>query len=83
MTSWATETLNPDLRAGRHLFRESDVKTGMFIISHVKKSSAPHLVTLNKNREFIRLRLEEAFDMAVDVMASSDSYHHGSPSQSW
>ena len=83
MTSWATETLNPDLRAGRHLFRESDVKAGMFIISHVKNSSAPHLVTPNKNGEFVRLRLEEAVGMAVDVMASSDSYHHGSPSQSW
>ena len=83
MTSWATETLNPDLRAGRHLFRESDVKAGMFIISHIKNSSAPHLVTPNKNGEFIRLRLEEAVDMAVDVMASYDSYHHGSPFQSW
>ena len=83
MTSWATETLNPDLRAGRHLFRESDVKTGMFIISHVKNSSTPHLVTPNKKGVFIRLRLEEAVDMAVDVMASYDSYHHGSPLQSW
>ena len=32
-----------------YLFRESDVKTGFFIISHVKNSSVSHLVTPNRN----------------------------------
>ena len=28
--------------AGAYLFRESDVKSGMFVISYVKNSSVPH-----------------------------------------
>ena len=36
-----------------YLFRESDVKTGFFIISHVKNSSVSHLVTPNRNGKFV------------------------------
>ena len=40
-------------REGAYLFRESDVKTGLFIISHVKISSVSHLVTPNRNESLI------------------------------
>ena len=40
-------------REGAYLFRESDVKTGLFIISHVKNSSVSHLVTPNRNESLI------------------------------
>ena len=36
------------------LFRESDVKAGLFIISYVKNSSVSHLVTPDRNGKFIR-----------------------------
>ena len=45
-------------------FRESDVKTGLYIISHVKNSSVSHLVTQKKNGKFVRQTLQEAVDIA-------------------
>ena len=44
-------------REGAYLFRESDVKAGLFIITYVKNSSVSHLVTPNKNGKFIRQRM--------------------------
>ena len=67
-------------REGAYLFRESDVKSGLFIISYVKNSSVSHLVTPNRHGKFIRQTLEEAVEIAADVIASdSDSYHHPVP----
>ena len=51
-------------REGAYLFRESDVKAGIFVISYVKNSSVSHLVTPNKNGKFIRQTLEEAVEIA-------------------
>ena len=50
-------------REGAYLFRESDVKAGIFVISYVKNSSVSHLVTPNKKGEFIRQTLEEAVEI--------------------
>ena len=66
-------------REGAYLFRESDVKSGLFIISYVKNSSVSHLVTPNRDGKFIRQTLEEAVDIAADVIACSDSYRHPVP----
>ena len=66
-------------REGAYLFRESDVKRGLFIISHVKNSSVSHLVTPNRNGKFVRQTLEEAVDIAADVLACSDMYRHPVP----
>ena len=63
-------------RVTTYLFRESDVKAGPFIISYVKNSSVSHLVTPNKNGKFIRQTLEEAVDIAADIIACSDSFHY-------
>ena len=62
-----------------YLFRDSDVKTGFFIISHVKNSSVSHLVTPNRNGKFVRQTLEEAVYIAADVLACSDMYRHPVP----
>ena len=67
-------------REGAYLFRESDVKSGLFIISYVKNSSVSHLVTPNRHGKFIRQTLEEAVEIAADVIACSDSYRHPVPS---
>ena len=66
-------------REGAYLFRESDVKAGLFIITYVKNSSVSHLVTPNKNGKFIRQKLEDAVEIAADVIACSDSYRHPVP----
>ena len=66
-------------REGAYLFRESDVKPGLLMISHVKNSSVSHLVTPNRNGKFVRQTLEEAVDIAADVLACSDMYCHPVP----
>ena len=66
-------------REGSYLFRESDVKKGMFIISYVRNSSVAHILTPTKNGKYIRQSLEEAVDIAADVIASSDSYQNPVP----
>ena len=66
-------------REGAYLFRESDVKSGLFIISYVKNTSVSHLVTPNRRGKFIRQTLEEAVEIAADVIACSDSYRHPVP----
>ena len=66
-------------REGAYLFRESDVKSGLFIISYVKNRSVSHLVTPNRDGKFIRQTVEEAIDIAADVIACSDSFRHPVP----
>ena len=66
-------------RVTTYLFRESDVKAGPFIIPYVKNSSVSHLVTPNKNGKFIGQTLEEAVDIATDIIACSDSFHYPVP----
>ena len=60
-------------------FRESNVKPGMFILSYVKRSSVAHVLVPNKNRKFIRQPLEEAVEIAADVIAASECYIHPVP----
>ena len=57
---------------GGYLFRESNVKPGMFILSYVRKSSVAHVLVPNKNRKFISQPLEEAVEIAADVIAASE-----------
>ena len=52
MTFWGVKILSPDSMLGAYLFRESDVKTGLFIILHVKNSSLSHLVTGDSKQEW-------------------------------
>ena len=66
-------------REGAYLFREADVKSGLFVISFVKNSSVSHLVTPNRDGKFIRQTLEEAVEIAADVLACSDSYRYPVP----
>ena len=55
-------------------------KAGPFIISYdVKNSSVSHLVTPNKNGKFIGQTLEEAVDIAADIIACSDSFRYPVP----
>ena len=63
---------------GAYLFRESNDKPGMFILSYVKRSSVAHVLVPNKNRKFIRQPLEEAVEIAADVIAASECYIHPS-----
>ena len=64
---------------GGYLFRESNVKPGMFILSYVRKSSVAHVLVPNKNRKFICQPLEEAVEIAADVIAASECYIHPVP----
>ena len=66
-------------KEGSYLFRESDIKAGLFIISYVKNSSVSHLVTPNKNGKLIRQTLEEAVDIVADIIACSDSFRYPVP----
>ena len=61
-------------REGSYLFRESDIKPGLFIISYVQNSSVTHILTPNKNGKFFRQTLEEAVDIAADIISASQSY---------
>ena len=56
-------------KEGSYLFRESDIKPGLFIISYVKNSSVSHLVTPNKNGKFIRQTLEEGRQLISQQMS--------------
>ena len=49
-----------------YLFRESEVKAGLFIIIYVKNSSVSRMLTQNRHGNFIRQTLAEA---AADVIA--------------
>ena len=63
-------------REGAYLFRESDVKPGMFIISFVKDSSVSHILTPRKDGKYFRQSVEEAVDTAADIISASQSYVH-------
>ena len=41
-------------REGAYLFRESNVKAGMFIISYVKSSSVAHILVPKNDGKFFR-----------------------------
>lgn len=79
VTRWREAESRLEGRVVAYLFWESDVKSGLFIILYVKNGSVSHLVTPNKDGKFIRQTLEEAVDIAADVIACSDSYHHPVP----
>ena len=66
-------------REGAYLLRESDVKAGIFIISYVKSSSVSHILVPKKDGRFIRQSLEEAVDVAADIISSSDCFEHPVP----
>ena len=63
-------------REGAYLFRESDVKPGMFIISFVKDSSVSHILTPRRDGKYFRQSVEEAVDTAADIISASQSYVH-------
>ena len=64
---------------GSNLFKESNVKPGMFVLSYLKKSSVAHVLVPSKNRKFICQPLEEAVEIAADVIATSECYIHPVP----
>ena len=66
-------------REGAYLFRESDVKSGMFIISLVKNSSVSHILTPRKDGKYFRQSVEEAVDIAADIISASQCYVHPVP----
>ena len=66
-------------REGAYLLRESDIKAGLFIISHVKSSSVSHILVPNNDGKFARQSLEEAVEIAADIIASSDKLQHPVP----
>ena len=62
-------------RLGAYLLRESDVKPGLFVISYVKSSSVAHILVPNKDGRYLRQSLEQAVDIAADIITSSDCHH--------
>ena len=66
-------------REGAYLFRESDVKPGLFIVSYVKSSSVTHILVPRNDGKYIRQSLEQAVDIASDIVASSDWFKHPIP----
>ena len=62
-------------REGSYLLRESDVKKGIFIISYVKSSSVSHILVPNSKGTYHRQSLEQAVDIAADIIAASDCLH--------
>ena len=62
-------------REGSYLFRESDVKPGIFVISYVKSSAVVHILVPNDKGTYIRQSLEQAVNIAADIIASSDCHH--------
>ena len=62
-------------REGSYLFRESDVKPGIFVISYVKSSSVVHILVPNDKGTYVRQSLEQAVNIAADIVASSDCHH--------
>ena len=68
-------------REGAYLFRESDVdvKPGLFIVSYVKSSSVTHILVPRNDGRYIRQSLEQAVDIASDIVASLDLFKHPVP----
>ena len=62
-------------REGAYLLRESDVKPGLFVISYVKTSSVTHILVPNKDGRYLRQSLEQAVDIAADLIAASECHH--------
>ena len=62
-------------REGSYLFRESDVKPGIFVISYVKSSSVVHILVPNDKGTYFRQSLEQAVNIAADIIACSDCHH--------
>ena len=64
-------------REGSYLLRESDVKPGIFIISYVKSSTVSHILILVSNAKgtYHRQSLEQADDIAADIIAASAWVH--------
>ena len=57
---------------GAYLFRESDVKPSMFILSYVQSSSVSHILVPNKNGKYLRQTLEDAVEMTADIIAATE-----------
>ena len=66
-------------REGAYLFRESDVRPGVFVLSLIKDSSMLHLAVPNKNGKFLRQTLEEACEVVDDIVNSCDGFLHPVP----
>ena len=64
---------------GAYLFRESDVKSGMFIISYLKNSSVSHILTPRRDGKYFRQSVEEAIEVASDIISASQNYIHPVP----
>ena len=62
-----------------YLLRESDIKAGLFIISHVKSTSVSHILVPNSDGKFLRQSLEDAVEIAAVIIASSDNFQHPVP----
>ena len=62
----AQERLQSFDKEGAYLFRESDVRPGVFILSSIKNSSILHLAVPKKNGKILRQTLEEAFEVVED-----------------
>ena len=62
-------------RQGAYLLRESDVKAGIFVISYVNSSSVSHILVPNEKGKYIRQSLEQAVDIAADIIASTECPH--------
>ena len=73
--SQAEERLRSFNTEGAYLLRESNVKTGIFVLSLLKASSVIHIAVPNKNGKFSRQTFEEACEVVDDII------HHWKPQE--
>ena len=66
-------------REGSYLLRESNVKSGLFIISYVKSTSVAHILVPRNDGKYVRQSLEQAVDIAADIVGASDCFKHPVP----
>ena len=78
----AQERLQSFDKEGAYLFRVSDVRPGVFILSSIKNSSILHLAVPKKNGKILRQTLEEAIEVVEDIVSSCDGYIHPVPAPS-
>ena len=73
--SQAEERLRSFNTEGAYLLRESNVKTGIFVLSSLKASSVIHIAVPNKNGKFFGQTFEEACEVVDDII------HHWKPQE--
>ena len=66
--SQAEEGLRSFNTEGAYLLRESNVKTGIFVLSSLKASSVIHIAVPNKNGKFFGQTFEEACEVVNDII---------------